>query len=565
MSTYENWTRNIVTGIRIQRPYNDKEIIALIEECRVNGTTLRIVGNTHSQTPVVTAEDEQKVVIAQLNNYSQQRWFEEEDADYIRDLVVNSKDDSCIVNAGWSLQQLYRDLRHEDDELFLPAQTAGPFFTLGGVVANCVHGGAVNYGLIHNAVLAMRIINAKGEIFWVDDEEELRYYRSSFGCLGVITHLKMKCVRYKETLRSHTRTRIADLSGNYQDENARIKACLLPNTDRHLWQEYYWNPYDDDLLCIRWQPTSEKLSTNQPAELMKYAQGAPKLAPVEFLKGCDWMPCLGDSWRRNKGGASQMATLALGGLEDALTIDKFTDNDMFYLEFATSACFISYFIPVDEAWSNVTEALKIVKDVLADDHEYEVDLPVELRFVRGSNKAWMSPIFDADSPRDQPDEEGPLWLGINIATVCGNSLDPSLNQRPQTSFNQSFATVWNKIERRWLELGGKPHYGKYYGITQGAKDGGWRSFDPTHTAAILPEENKAKMRAKLAEVDPTGIFDRSYMQEMLAHEDSVGKPVVGMGGVEAAPVVCMGDAQPAAAAAMEGPRPEAAAEPPVQE
>ena len=32
-----------------------------------------------------------------------------------------------------------------------------------------------------------------------------------------------------------------------------------------------------------------------------------------------------------------------------MDLDKFTDNDMFYLEFATSACFISYFIPVDEA------------------------------------------------------------------------------------------------------------------------------------------------------------------------------------------------------------------------
>ena len=30
----------------------------------------------------------------------------------------------------------------------------------------------------------------------------------------------------------------------------------------------------------------------------------------------------------------------------------------------------------------------------------------------------------------------------------------------------AMSQVWSKIERRWLELGGKPHYGKYYGITQ---------------------------------------------------------------------------------------------------
>ena len=220
-----------------------------------------------------------------------------------------------------------------------------------------------------------------------------------------------------------------------------------------------------------------------------------------------------------------MCSMSLGALEDALNLDKFTDNDMFYLEFATSACFISYFIPVDEEWNNVTEALKIVKEVFKDDHEYEVDLPVELRFVRGSHKAIMSPIFH---PYVQPDEEGPLWLGINIATVVGNMLDTSLNQRPQTDFNKSFASVWSKIESKWLSLGGKPHYGKYYGLSLNSQDGCWRAFDPAHTAQIVDEANKAKMRRKLLDLDPDRIFDRSFMRSLLAEKGSAGQDITEM-------------------------------------
>ena len=43
-------------------------------------------------------------------------------------------------------------------------------------------------------------------------------------------------------------------------------------------------------------------------------------------------------------------------------------------------------------------------------------------------------------------------------------------------------------------------------------------FDPSISKDILPEANKQKMREKLAEVDPDKVFDRRFMQELLAPE-----------------------------------------------
>lgn len=46
---------------------------------------------------------------------------------------------SVAVPAGNSFLDLYKVLRPKD--YFLPTQTAGWFFTIGGVALNCVHGG----------------------------------------------------------------------------------------------------------------------------------------------------------------------------------------------------------------------------------------------------------------------------------------------------------------------------------------------------------------------------------------------------------------------------------------
>jgi len=261
---------------------------------------------------------------------------------------------------------------------------------------------------------------------------------------------------------------------------------------------------------------------------MKYSTGAPKLAAVEFLKGFKSTPLLGDQWRQSASGAADMCSAAIGGLEQALSEDANTDNDMFFLEFATSACFISYFIPVDDEWLNVQKALLAVQKVVDQNEEYKVDLPVELRWIRGSDKAWMSPIFtdkpwDCNATEGNTYEDQPLWLGINVATVVGTALDSSLKKTPQTSFNKSFAKCWAQMEQEWISVGGKAHYGKYYGLVakppQEGEDGEhWVCFDPSISKDILPEANKQKMREKLAEVDPDKVFDRRFMQELLAPE-----------------------------------------------
>merc|ERR1712151_1311525 len=82
--------------------------------------------------------------------------------------------------------QLHLFKRTRPRGFFVPAQTAGYFFSLGGIVANSVHGGAYNEGFINEYVTQMRVMDWEGNIHIIDDEAELRHWRCSFGLLGII-------------------------------------------------------------------------------------------------------------------------------------------------------------------------------------------------------------------------------------------------------------------------------------------------------------------------------------------------------------------------------------------
>merc|ERR1740121_2608539 len=73
---------------------------------------------------------------------------------------------------------------------FLPTQTAGPVFQLGGLVANCVHGGLYRRGFLHQYVRRMRVMMHDGTIRVIEEDADLMFWRNSYGLLGFILSLE---------------------------------------------------------------------------------------------------------------------------------------------------------------------------------------------------------------------------------------------------------------------------------------------------------------------------------------------------------------------------------------
>ncbi|KAL3791290.1 hypothetical protein ACHAWO_000024 [Cyclotella atomus] len=78
--------------------------------------------------------------------------------------------------------------------LVMPERTLGRFFSVGGVIANAVYGGSREGGSVHSHVSKMPVMTSDGKTSEIEGDE-LKYWRSSGGQLGVILAVEMKLVR----------------------------------------------------------------------------------------------------------------------------------------------------------------------------------------------------------------------------------------------------------------------------------------------------------------------------------------------------------------------------------
>lgn len=177
---------------------------------------------------------------------------------------------------------------------------------------------------------------------------------------------------------------------------------------------------------------------------------------------------------------------------------------------------MAYMIPVDDELENVAAALAVVANVAHElretDAAWKCDLPVEFRFVRGSNRSALSPIYSAHAadPKD-----GPLWMGIEIPTFTGGSIDATFAKQSNAP-TQALLGALTKIEEGWRAISplAQPHYGKLYGMHRNA-DGVYSTFDPAITAGIVDAQRKKEFVAEMQRVDPNGLFRREFGDALL--------------------------------------------------
>jgi len=135
---WSNWHREITTLAPVFRVKNDKElreIIKLSRKINKDGNTqctVRVTGATHSEDGLVMQRGEENVVVVSLVDHA---------PDHL-EWVPRADPDTGIVRlrAGQSWYEATALYRHHG--LVLPERTAGRFFSVGGVIANPVHGGS---------------------------------------------------------------------------------------------------------------------------------------------------------------------------------------------------------------------------------------------------------------------------------------------------------------------------------------------------------------------------------------------------------------------------------------
>ena len=237
---FQNWSGTVRSGHPIMRPKNDAQLRAMLRLAREGGCRVRPAGSGHS-APGVVAEDssEGDVVIISLHRYTPS------DAEWATPTLVGSGERATVrAPAGATQLDLYAAIR--PDRYFLPTQTAGWLFTIGGLLSNFVHGGAFGKGLLHDHVTSLRVMLWDGTISILEEEEDLKFWRQGYGLLGIITAAEIEVERRPHfwfgTLPAQT------LSGGWKRANfngyiERIKASYSA-------AEFFLNPHNKEVLAV---------------------------------------------------------------------------------------------------------------------------------------------------------------------------------------------------------------------------------------------------------------------------------------------------------------------------
>jgi len=529
--TYHNWTENLSNRVPIKYPKNDGELAQLCDYAMNNNKRIRMVGNSHSLSPVVSNIDEDLILVS-LGEYSLP-------GDNIK---IDRNSMTVSVNAGWTLGQLYDELNK--GLYFLETQTAGSVFTVAGAISTPVHGGRLGGSLIADSVVGLRIMDDNGQlILKTDKDEDFSWYRLNLGLFGIITQVRLKIHQMLDVestishfeevfidrdgktelnpeLQPYFRERINYCLGNSGDvifstENQNL---LLSDTgvvvdeevlnSRARYNHAFIDYHNNEMLSLDWKELYEVRENRKDEPEARFADKVSNFIHRKLFP----------RYRENENYLKAMGKFVGMNIHYAAYLNSLKDQDMFWVELGTRVYFMSYFIPVHTEgeefdWRKVAEPLEIVKRTIqqfnSENRLFTIDLPLDIRFVTSSSNVPVSPIYS----------EGPKTVYMTVDLTTGQE-NIHLDEHPEdhgccvsrqfkTELNADFRLFYNTIETEWKKLGGLAHWGKLFGSRTDPEESAFFEFEAVNSVFSSDVKSRLKEKAK-------PLFRNDFMLSLLS-------------------------------------------------
>jgi hypothetical protein len=230
VNTFSPWCEIIKLHKEIIFPITISEVI---RHCN-DESKIRVSGAAHSNLGVVIGDDDDdKTAVISLTNMDLsgpwEKWM-------LKNTITDNK---IRVEAGKSFKDLYKVIRPQN--YFLPTQTAGGFFTIGGVIQGPVHGGVFGKGMINEYVTGLLVIdknnhNSTWEVREIPDIE-LKHWRCSFGSLGIILAVEFE-LEYRINFEIKTISDNVDLT----EDNFKEYITKIENNHKYKYAEFFLDP-----------------------------------------------------------------------------------------------------------------------------------------------------------------------------------------------------------------------------------------------------------------------------------------------------------------------------------
>jgi len=532
--TFTNWAKSIETQSPTVFPKNDEELRNYLQTIKANNCKARPVGATHSAGGLVLENNVNNTIAVSL------AFYEPDDTNWTAQIIVEENSKSVRIPTGKSLLDLVSLLRPK--KLFTPSQTAGFIFAVGGVISNTVHGGYYDKGFINYYVTKMRVMLSSGEIKVIEDKDEIKYWRQSFGLLGIVTSVEIELEERDDFTMATIEN---DFSSPDFTEEEFNKAMADTRKNGEIYGEFFFNAYNSQLFSVIFRNTQGDSPNDDSGCYWNYSAGCCypeafcsyqyKFGDLNFSESCRIkkksnfndiyttyhisfpdIPTKGDPTWIVPGDeyGSEMADIiyriskipllahdgsickTLAGLTSLVTKtmvpkSQRESDDGYWLRTAPRANIMAYFFRADtlfkaiKAYQNVVYSLLDGSSPVSRYTTFKFNQPCEWRYVTLNSTL--------ASKYQVPNLEGEFVVieALNI----NDDLD---------DFKWGFA----QLEHDWLAIGGIPHLGKIWGFDYTLVEKGIRPepFSKDIARKIMTPEQKSHFKEYQSKVDPDGLF-----------------------------------------------------------
>ncbi|OAB47374.1 D-arabinono-1,4-lactone oxidase [Paenibacillus antarcticus] len=350
---WTNWSGSVTaTPELVKYPTTIDEIVEIVHnECVIGGKYLRMVGSSHSFTPVAASDQ----VLVSL--------------DGLQGIVSMDVDQAtAVVWAGTKLK-LLGELLHESG---LAQENLGDIDvqSIAGAISTGTHGSGHRLGSIATQVIGITVVNGLGEVMECTEQSHPDVFKAlqvSLGTLGIIVQVKLR-LRKSYVL-------------SYESKRMDLSDCLtqLPGLiERNRHFEFFWFPYAEACQVKLMNETGSPISINKVSDFVNERLIENTL--FGLLSGmCRLFPAVSSTISRISASSVPIMTKANYSHNIFATQRTVRFNEM------------EYSLPAD----CMTAVIREMREAM-EREKFHVHFPIECRYV-AADDIWLSPAYGRDS------------------------------------------------------------------------------------------------------------------------------------------------------------------------
>jgi FAD/FMN-containing dehydrogenase len=463
-------------------PESESDLVAIVNQARQDGKTVRAVGSGHSWSPGAVTPD-YLVVGNKMTQATASAVPDPQNPG--QQLLLLTVQPGTTQGAAAQVAAAF------SPAMTFPTLGVIPSITLGGFIANGCHGTGWTQPTVVDLVYGMRVVQADGTVAVyseADTPELMPLVRCNLGGFGLISSITFKMVPMFNLSVVNTSLPMSQVV----DRND--PTVLQGIVTAHPYVEIFWFPFNDEVwlkyydlttdppsrtpIQEAWNQIFQYLSTEAGGWILDKLSEHPEATPdvCKFLY--------------------QMAKLTMGNYVAQAPGAFLYQSESFPVtdcELAIPIAGGTDFSAVNQAWYEIVDGVY----AQAKKNDYPLNVSAHARFLQNS-QTLMSPVYAGTGSSDH---------NCYIEFLSYQPQAQPLGQQRLADY-EAFVSL---VAQQWMALGGRPHWGKLIQNIPGIFPYVYQAF-----GGGQPGGNLTQYAALRQQLDPGGMFLNTYLEEILS-------------------------------------------------